>query len=150
MAPIELELPTGQILEVDTDDEATALNAAKQYLSKNPITEETTTEEQPTTAPVATPTPAEEEEQGTFREIAEGVGAGLLGIPQGIAELGAAGIDLVADTNTSRAVTSAFTGLKESLGLEPTTTAGKTAEGISNFAGAFIPVVGWLGRQVSG
>jgi len=151
MAPIELELPTGQILEVDTDDKATAINAAKQYLSKNPITEEATTEEQPATATVTTPTPAEEEEQGTFREIAEGVGAGLIGIPQGIAELGAAGIDLIADTNTSRAVTSAFTGLKESLGLEPTTTAGKTAEGITNFAGAFIPVVGWLGRagQVS-
>ena len=58
MAPIELELPTGQILEVDTDDKATAINAAKQYLSKNPITEEATTEEQPATATVTTPTPA--------------------------------------------------------------------------------------------
>ena len=100
-------------------------------------------QQQQTTAPAPE---QEEQEQGTFTDIAEGVGAGLIGIPQGIAELGAAGIDLIADTDTSRAVTKTFEDFKEYLGLDPQTGAGKAAEGITNFAGAFIPVVGWLGR----
>ena len=101
------------------------------------------TQQQQTTAPAPE---QEEQEQGTFTDIAEGVGAGLIGVPQGIAELGAAGIDLVADTDTSRTVTKTFEDFKEYLGLDPQTGAGKAAEGITNFASAFIPVVGFLGR----
>ena len=137
--PINIQLPNGQVLEVDTDSEEAAVNAAKQYLLKNPISEE---EAKPPAEEAKPP----EEEQGTFREISEGIGAGLIGIPQGIAELGAAGVDLIADTNTSRAVTKTFEDFKNYLGLDPTTTAGKAAEGITNFAGAAIPVVGWLSR----
>ena len=49
-----------------------------------------------------------EEETSTFSDVAQGVGAGLIGLPQGIAETGAAVIDSIADTNTSRAVTKGF------------------------------------------
>lgn len=90
--------------------------------------------------------PDQESDRGVLEEIARGTGAGLLGIPQGIAELGAMGIDYAFDTDTSAATTEFFENAKTRLGLDPETTAGKAAEGISNFAGAFIPVAGWLGR----
>jgi hypothetical protein len=79
-------------------------------------------------------------------DIARGVGAGLVGVGQGIAELGALGLDAALDTDYSRATTDFFVGAKEGLGLDPETTAGKAAEAISNFGFAFIPVAGWLGR----
>jgi hypothetical protein len=46
-----------------------------------------------------------EPEQTVIGSIARGAGAGLVSIPQGIAELGAAGIDLAADTELSRNTT---------------------------------------------
>jgi len=83
---------------------------------------------------------------GALEDVGRGIGAGVVGIPQGIAELGALGLDLALDTNTAPATTEFFESAKESLGLDPETTGGKAAEGITNFAGAFIPVAGWLGR----
>ena len=89
-------------------------------------------------------------EEGSDRtvasDIARGAGAGLAGILQGIGELGALGVDAVADTNYSEGVTDFFVGAKEALGLDPETTAGKAAEAITNFGAAFIPIAGWLGR----
>lgn len=79
-------------------------------------------------------------------EVGKGIGAGAVGIPQGIAELGAAGIDVAFDTDTSRGTTEFFESAKERLGLDPTTATGKAVEGITNFGLAFIPVAGWLGR----
>jgi|TARA_R100000482_G_scaffold24742_1_gene7430 uncharacterized protein YukE len=93
--------------------------------------------------------PEEEEETSTFSDIAQGVGAGLIGLPQGIAETGAAIIDSIADTNTSRAVTKGFESAKDFLGFTPETTAGKTAESITTFGAALIPVIGWVGRASS-
>ncbi len=82
----------------------------------------------------------------TFGDIARGVGAGVINLPTGILQLGTIGIDGVFDTNTTRAVSDASNYIKDVAGLRPTGTAGQVAEGITTFASAFIPVVGWLGR----
>lgn len=92
------------------------------------------------------PKPQPEEEVGTFEDIAKGSASGLLAIPQGITELGALGIDYAFDTNTSRDVTQAFETVRDTLGIRPEGTAGEVAESIVNFAGAAIPVIGFLGR----
>ena len=96
------------------------------------------------------PLPTAEEEEESDRtiagDIARGMGAGVVDIGQGIAELGALGIDALFDTDYSRATTDFFVGAKDAMGLDPETTAGKVAEGITNFGLAFIPVAGWLGR----
>jgi hypothetical protein len=95
----------------------------------------------------AVPAPTQpEEEVGTFEDIARGALSGITRIPQGIVELGASGIDAAFDTNTSREVTESFEELRDTLGIEPEGTAGKVTESIVNFAGAAIPVIGWLSR----
>jgi hypothetical protein len=88
----------------------------------------------------------EEDDKGTFQDIGQGIGAGLVNIGQGLTELGAAGFDVTFDTDTSRDVTEFFEGTKNYLNLTPTGTAGKVAEGIVTFGSAAIPIVGWLGR----
>jgi hypothetical protein len=91
--------------------------------------------------------PADEEEtdQTVIGSIARGAGAGLVSIPQGIAELGAAGIDLAADTELSRNTTEFFEDLKDKLGFTPERTAGRIAETLVNYGAIAIPVAGWLG-----
>ena len=79
-------------------------------------------------------------------DIARGMGAGVVGLGQGIAELGALGLDALLDTDYSRPTTEFFEGAKTAMGLDPETTAGQVAEGITNFGLAFIPLAGWLGR----
>jgi len=79
-------------------------------------------------------------------DISKGVFSGLINVPTGILQLGTLGIDAAFDTNTTRAVTEASNYVKDVTGLRPTGTAGQVAEGITTFASAFIPVVGWLGR----
>lgn len=90
-----------------------------------------------------------EDEVSTFSDIAQGVGAGFIGVPQGIAETVAAGVDLALDTNSSRAVTDGFESVKNYLGLTPETVAGETAEALTLFGSALIPVIGVLGRASS-
>ena len=85
----------------------------------------------------------------TTSDIAQGIGAGLVGAVQGIAETGAAAADVVFDTDTSRSVTKGFESAKEYLGLTPETTAGQTAETLTTFGAALIPVIGWVGRASS-
>jgi len=92
------------------------------------------------------PVEEEEEEVGTFSDIAQGVGAGAVGLVQGIAETGAAITDFAFDTNTSQSVTKGFESTKDYLGLTPETTAGQTAEALTTFGAALIPVIGWVGR----
>jgi len=91
----------------------------------------------------------EVEDKSTFQDIGQGIGAGVVNIGQGIAELGAAGLDVTFDTDTSRDVTEFFEDTKDYLNLTPTGTAGKVAEGIVTFGSAAIPIVGWLGRANS-
>jgi len=124
---IDVELPDGRIVGVNTDDPEKARARARRYLEENPVEKE-------------------EEEVGTFEDIARGALSGITRIPQGIVELGASGIDAAFDTNTSREVTESFEELRDTLGIEPEGTAGKVSESIVNFAGAAIPVIGWLSR----
>ena len=91
----------------------------------------------------------QDDDKGTFQDIGQGIGAGIVNIGQGVTELGAAGFDVVFDTDTSRDVTEFFEGTKTYLNLTPTGTAGKVAEGIVTFGSAAIPIVGWLGRANS-
>ena len=49
----------------------------------------------------------------TTSDIAQGIGAGLVGAVQGIAETGAAAADVVFDTDTSRSVTKGFESAKQ-------------------------------------
>jgi hypothetical protein len=79
-------------------------------------------------------------------DIAQGVGAGLLNLPQGIAETGAVLTDLAFDTNTARAVQEFNKATDEFLGLTPETTAGKTVEMLTTYGTALIPVIGAVGR----
>jgi hypothetical protein len=81
-----------------------------------------------------------------FSDIAQGVGAGVIGVPQGIAETVAAGVDLAFDTDFSRDVTDAANAIKDYLGFTPETGAGKTAEALTTFGSVLIPFVGWASR----
>lgn len=90
-----------------------------------------------------------EEDVNIAGDIAQGVGAGLVGLPQGISETGAAIIDYTVGTNFRPEVTNFFESGKNYLGLTPETAAGQTVEGITTFATAFIPVAGWMGRASS-
>ena len=103
----------------------------------NPIAEFTPTpidEEERTFVPQAfVPQPVSETQESTTQEIAEGIASGLLAIPQGIAELGAAGIDLAFDTSYSRDVTEAFDGIRKAAGIDPEGAAGEIAEVVSQF-----------------
>ena len=74
------------------------------------------------------------EDEGTIQEIVEGVGSGLIAIPQGIAEFGASVIDLAAGTNFTEAVTKAGNDFRDLLDIDPTGTAGKVTEGLTQFA----------------
>jgi len=91
----------------------------------------------------------QEEEQstlGTMADIGQGIGAGLVSLPQALSEIAAAGIDIAFDTNTSRSTTDFFEDAKETLNLTPEGTAGKVAEGITTFGVGAIPGIGWLSR----
>lgn len=77
----------------------------------------------------------------TFEDIGKGIYSGIVSVPQGIAELGALGIDALFDTNSSRTVTDAFEYIKPELG-----TAGEVTEDLVAFGAGFIPIAGWLGK----
>jgi len=75
----------------------------------------------------------EEEKESTTQEIAEGIASGLIAIPQGIAELGTAGVDYVYDTDYSSDVTAFFDGIRAAGGIDPEGTAGEIAEVATQF-----------------
>ena len=64
-----------------------------------------------------------EESEGVFKEFGEGVISGLTKIPQGILELGATGVDLVAGTDTAGEITEGFEYLRG--GVDPVGFVGK-------------------------
>jgi len=74
------------------------------------------------------------EDEGALQEIAEGIGSGLIAIPQGIAETATSLIDLAAGTNYTESVTKAGNYIRDALDIDPTGTAGKVAEGLTQFA----------------
>ena len=79
--------------------------------------------------PEATP----ETDEGVAQEFFEGIGSGLIAIPQGILELGASGIDLIADTDYASSVTNAANKLRDAAGIDPEGVIGKGAEVITQF-----------------
>ena len=102
-----------------------------------------------------TPIPVESSEydpeanEGFFKEVGEGFLSGVTKIPQGILELGATGIDLVAGTETADAVTETFEDFREARGIDPTGFAGKATEVITQFGipgGAAFKAVGALSK----
>ena len=84
----------------------------------------------------------EAEDEGVLWEFGEGVASGMIGIGQGIGELVASGIDLVADTEYADAVTDAGEATRDYLGIDPTGFVGKGAEIVTQFV---IPGVGVAG-----
>ena len=79
------------------------------------------------------PEVAPETDEGVAQEFFEGVGSGLIAIPQGILELGASGIDLIADTDYASSVTDAANKLRDAAGIDPEGVIGKGAEVITQF-----------------
>ena len=80
------------------------------------------------------PTPDPDPEyEGVAQEFFEGVGSGLIGIPQGILELGASVVDLAADTDYASSVTDAANKLREAAGIDPVGLVGKGTEVITQF-----------------
>ena len=73
------------------------------------------------------------EQESTFQEIGEGIVSGLIGIPQGIAELGASAVDLAADTDYANDVTTFFDGVRAAGGIDPEGAAGEIAEVVTQF-----------------
>lgn len=70
----------------------------------------------------------EGDEEGAITEIGEGIVSGLIGIGQGIGELGASAIDLIADTDYASDVTESADALRAALGVDPEGLAGSIAE----------------------
>ncbi len=92
--------------------------------------------------PVSAEAPMSETQESTTQEIAEGLASGLLGIPQGLGELAAAGVDIIYDTDYSSDVTALFDGIRESAGIDPEGTAGAIAEVVGQFV---VPGLGAAG-----
>lgn len=82
------------------------------------------------------------ESEGTFQEIAEGIGSGATKAVQGVAELGGMAIDGIFDTNTLGAIGQAGDDVREALGLDPVGIAGKGAEIVTQFV---VPGLGAAG-----
>ena len=92
-------------------------------------------------APTVSARPASSDEPVT-QEIAEGIASGALGIFQGLGELGAAGVDVMFDTDYARDVTDFFVETKKAAGIDPEGFAGKAAEVVTQFV---IPGLGAAG-----
>ena len=83
--------------------------------------------------PVSEPETTPETDEGVAQEFFEGVGSGLIAIPQGILELGASVVDLAADTDYASSVTNAANKLRDAAGIDPEGIIGKGAEVITQF-----------------
>lgn len=92
--------------------------------------------------PIAVEETVSPTQESTTQEIAEGIASGILAIPQGLGELGAAGIDYFYDTDYSTDVTNFFEGIREAGGIDPEGTAGEIAEVVAQFV---VPGLGAAG-----
>ena len=72
-------------------------------------------------------------DEGVAQELFEGIASGVIGIGQGVGELGASAVDVIADTDYSTAVTKGAQELREELGIDPVGLVGKGAEIITQF-----------------
>lgn len=87
--------------------------------------------------PVRQPSPVSPQEtaeyEGAFKEFGEGVASGLIGIGQGLLELGASGVDLVLDTDTASSVTAGAEAIRKYAGIDPAGFIGKGTEIVTQF-----------------
>ena len=86
-------------------------------------------------------------DEGTLQELGEGILSGGIGALQGVAELIASGIDLMADTNLSENPKRKADKIREALGLDPTGFVGKGSEIITQFV---VPGLGAAGLVSKG
>ncbi len=92
-----------------------------------------------------TPEPKEPgvfDEGGVLKEFGEGVVGGVFEAVGGVAETGAALVDLAADTNYSREVTNVKNKIKREMGIDPTGLAGEITQAVVQFA---VPGLGAAG-----
>ena len=73
------------------------------------------------------------EYEGGFQEFFEGLASGGIGIFQGIGELAGMGIDAIADTDTSSAVTEIAEEIRDAAGIDPAGIIGKGTELVTQF-----------------
>ena len=88
---------------------------------------------------------AKSKSEGLPIEIAEGIASGVIGIGQGVAELGTSAVDLIAGSNYSSAVTRSMEDLRDSLGIDPVGFAGKGAEVLTQFVVPGVGVAKYVG-----
>ncbi len=79
-------------------------------------------------------------------EIGEGIVSGVIGIGEGLAGLGAAAVDIVADTNYGDKVTELAESARDTLGLDPEGFLGKGAEIVTQFVVPGIGVASKVGK----
>ena len=79
-------------------------------------------------------------------EIGEGIVSGVIGIGEGLAGLGAAAVDIVADTNYGDKVTELAESARDTLGLDPEGFLGKGAEIVTQFVVPGIGIASKVGK----
>ena len=72
----------------------------------------------------------EDKSEGIAQEFLEGMASGVIGIGEGIVELGALGIDLIADTSYAQDVREGAEAVRETLGIDPEGMVGKGVEAV--------------------
>lgn len=87
---------------------------------------------------------SDEDKPGVLADVGRGVVTAPVSFVQGLAELGAIGLDTAFGTSTTRSVTDAFETFKED--IRPEGPVGKFAEEALVFGAGFLPIAGWLGR----
>ena len=73
---------------------------------------------------------SEDKSEGIAQEFLEGMASGVIGIGEGIVELGALGIDLIADTSYAQDVREGAEAVRETLGIDPEGMVGKGVEAV--------------------
>jgi hypothetical protein len=94
---------------------------------------------------VWSPAVEDKDDKSWIGQIGKGVITAPITFAEGIAELGATGIDAALDTNISSSVSGAFDSINEFVGT-PEEGAGRVANEVVTFGLGFIPILGWLGH----
>jgi hypothetical protein len=90
-------------------------------------------------APEKTGQPQQFYDGSFFGELGEGIASGVIGIGEGLAGLGAAAVDVVADTTYGDSVTAGAEAIRDALGFDPEGFVGKGAEIVTQFV---VPGIG--------
>ena len=138
MPTYSIQGPDGKTYSIEGPEGATReqiIEAIKKRVDFSSVTSPTqppTVQTSPTQPPTVQPEP-EQPTEGVAQEFFEGIGSGLIAIPEGILELGASAVDLAADTDYASSVTKAATKLRDFAGIDPEGLIGKGSEAIVQF-----------------